>query len=97
MADLQQDRPLTLKQGFWPQTRVDVQPLEASLLENGEVCEAFDVDDHYVGPASNRSPPSFRITMDCHESYMLILRPKDDTCKASVGGKSFVQTKFCNF
>ena len=68
-----------MKQGFWPQTRVDVQPLEASLLENGEVCEAIDVDDHYVRSASNRSPPSFRVTVDCHESYMLILRPRDDT------------------
>ena len=68
-----------MKQGFWLQIRVDVQPLEASLLENGEVCEAFDVDDHYVGPASKRSPPSFRITVDCHESYMLFLRPRDDT------------------
>ena len=70
--------PLTLKHGFWPQTRVDVQALEASFLENGEVREDFDVDNHYVGPASNRPPPSFRIVVDCHEGYMLILRLGDE-------------------
>ena len=59
MADLHHDSPLTLRQGFWPQTRVNVQPSEASLLENKEVSEEFDVDDHYIGPASNCPPPSF--------------------------------------
>ena len=79
LIDLHQDSPFTLRQGFWPQTCVDVQPLEARLLENGEVCEEFDVDDHYVGPASNRPPPSFHIALDCHEGYMLILHPRDET------------------
>jgi hypothetical protein len=48
-------------------------------LENGEVREEFDTDDHYVGPASQRPLPSFRIAVDCHEGYMLILRPWDET------------------
>ena len=39
----------------------------------GEVREEFNKDDHYVGLASNRSPPSFRVTTECHEGYMLIL------------------------
>ena len=34
---------------------------------------------HYVGPASNRPPPSFRVIVDCHEGYMLILRLGDET------------------
>jgi hypothetical protein len=68
-----------LRQGFWPQTRVDVPASEARLLENGDVREEFDVDDHYVGLASQRPPPSFRIAVDCHEGYMLILRPGDET------------------
>jgi len=33
-------------------------------LENGEVCEEFDMDDYYVRPASQRPPPSFRIAVD---------------------------------
>ena len=68
-----------MRHGFWPQTCVDVQVLEASILENGEVREEFDVDDHYVGPANNCPPPSFRIGVDCLKGYMLILRPGDET------------------
>ena len=79
LADLHHDSPLTLRQGFWPQTCVNVQPSKASLLENREVREEFDVDDHYIGPASNRPPPSFHIAVDCHERYMLILHPRDET------------------
>ena len=48
-------------------------------MGNEEFREEFDVDDHYVGPVSNRPPPSFRIAVDCHEGYMLILRPGDET------------------
>ena len=39
LADLHQDSPHTLRHGFWPQTRVNVQASEASLLGNGEVRE----------------------------------------------------------
>ena len=34
LVDLHQDTPLALRHGFWPQTRVDEQPSEASLLGN---------------------------------------------------------------
>ena len=84
LANLHQDTPLTLRYGFWPQTRIDVQASEASLLGNGEVCEEFDVDDHYIGPTSNRPPPSFRIALDFHEGYKFILRPGDETCAKPV-------------
>jgi hypothetical protein len=78
LVDLHQDSLHTLRHGFWPQTRVDVEALEVCLLGNEEVCEEFDMDDHYVGSASQRSPPSFRIAVDCHEGYILILRPEDE-------------------
>jgi hypothetical protein len=65
--------------GFGPQTHVNVQASEVSLLGNREVCEEFDVDDHYVGLASNRLPSPFRIAMHCYEGYMLILRLGDET------------------
>ena len=48
-------------------------------MGNGEVREEFEVDDHYVGPASNRPPPFFRIAVDGHEGYMFILHPRDET------------------
>ena len=37
LADLHQDSPDTLRQGFWPKTRIDVQASDAHLLANGEV------------------------------------------------------------
>ena len=79
LGNLHQDSPITLRHGFWPQTHVDVQASYANLLGNGDIREEFDVDDHYVGRASNRPPPSFRIAMDCHEGYMLILHLGDET------------------
>ena len=84
LADLHQDTPLTLRHGFWSQTCVYVQASEANLLGNGEVREEFDVDDHYVGHVSNHPLPSFRIAIDCHEGYMLILRSRDETCAKPV-------------
>lgn len=72
LTNLHHDTLLTLRHGFYPHTHVDVQPLEVSLLENEEICEEFDMDDHYVGHVNNRSPPSFHIVVDCHEGYMFI-------------------------
>ena len=59
---------------------MDVPTLEARLLGNGEVREEFKEDDHYIGPTSNCSPPSFRVAVSCHEGEMVILRPRDETC-----------------
>ena len=98
LADLHQDSPRTLRQGFWPQTRVDVQASEVCMLENGEVREEFDVDDHYVGPASERPPPSFRIAVDCHEGYMLLLRAGDETYVKPVWvAKALSEPNFATF
>ena len=66
------------------QTHVDVQASEASLFGNREVREKFDVDDHYIRLASNRPLPSFRIVVDCHEGYMLILQLGDETYAKSL-------------
>ena len=79
LANLHQDSPLILRHGFWPQNCVNVQALETSLLGNEEVHKEFDIDDHYVGLASNRPPPFLRMAMDYHEGYMLILHPRDET------------------
>ena len=48
-------------------------------MGNGEVRKEFDVDDHYARLASNHYPSSFCIAVDCHEGYMLILCPVDET------------------
>ena len=84
LADLHQDCLFTLRHGFWPQTHVDVQATKASFLGSEEVREEFDADDHYLGPVSNRPPSSFRIVMNCHDGYMLILHPRDKTYAKAV-------------
>lgn len=71
--------PLTLKHELWPQSCVQVPASEARLLGNGEVCKEFDEDDHYIKPTSIRPLPSFRVTVDCHEGYMLLMYPRDET------------------
>ena len=91
LEDLHQDTPLTLRHGFWRQTHVDIQSSETSLLENREICEEYDMDNHYVGHVNTCHPPSFYIVVDCREGYMLILRLGDETiCKACVRDMSFV-------
>lgn len=52
---------------------------EARPLGNGEVCKEFDEDEHYIGLASIRSLPSFRVAVDCHKGYMLLMYPRDET------------------
>ena len=41
--------------------------MSARLLGNGEVCEEFYEDEHYIGIAINRHPQNFRVAEDCHE------------------------------
>ena len=67
-----------LTQGFWPQSRVTVVESEAMFFNNGDVREEFAADDHYVGPARNRPAPSFRVGVDCHEGYLLLVRAGDE-------------------
>ena len=72
------------------------------FLRNGQVCEEFDMNDHYVEPANQRPPPSFRIVVDCHEGYMLILCPGDETyakpvCVAKVLSKPNFATSRLHF
>lgn len=62
--DLIKIAPPTLKHGFWPQSRVNVLPLEVGLLGN----EVFNEDDQYVGLGSNCSPPSFRVGVNCYKT-----------------------------
>ena len=59
---------------------MDVLALEARLLGDGEVWEESDEDDKYVRHASNNPQLYFHVVVDCHEGYMLILCPRDETC-----------------
>jgi hypothetical protein len=96
LIDLHQDDLCTLRHGFWPQNRMDVNALEATrLLDNVKVCEEFNEDDHYIGPTSNHPPPSFRVVMDFHEGFMLILHLGDEIyAKVVWVAKSFFPPNF---
>jgi hypothetical protein len=67
-----------LTQGFWPQSRVTIVESEAMFDNNGDVREEFAADDHYVGPARNRPALSFRVGVDCHEGYLLLVHAGDE-------------------
>jgi hypothetical protein len=64
-----------LWEGFWPRSRVeaDAHP----FMQNGELREEHQPDDHYVGPANLRPAAAFRIADNVHEGHMLILRPQE--------------------
>ena len=52
---------------------------KARLLENREVHEEFEEDDHYFGFVSHCPPLSFCVALNCHGSYMLSLCHGDET------------------
>ena len=75
LSDLWTDGML-LQEGFWPKTRVEASSLNP-FLENGQLREDHQIDDHYVGPRSGRPAPSFRPANDVFTGHFLILRPQD--------------------
>ena len=48
------------------------------FFNNGDIREGFAIDEHYVGPACNRPAPLFRVGVDCHEGYMVLVRAGDE-------------------
>ena len=48
----------TLKDGFWPTTRV-APSFEDEFTEIGNACEEYDEDQHFVGQARDRPAESF--------------------------------------
>ena len=51
---------------------------DTMFFRNGDVREEFAMNEHYVGPTRNRPAPSFRVGVDCHESYMVLIRARDE-------------------
>ena len=72
------DNRTTLTQGFWPQSRLTVVESDIMFFSNGNVREEFAIDEHYVGPARNQPAPSFRVGVDCHKGYMVLVRAEDE-------------------
>jgi hypothetical protein len=66
----------SLRDGFWPLSRI-ASALEDEFIEDGNVCEEYDEDDHFVGQRRDRPTPSFRVLRDVYEGYFVVVRPAD--------------------
>ena len=67
----------TLKDGFWPTTKV-TPSFEDEFIETGNVREEYDEDEHFLGQARDRSAESFRVNRDLYEGYFVAVRPSKD-------------------
>ena len=67
----------TLKDGFWPTTRVAAS-FEDEFTEIGKVREEYDADEHFVGQARDRPTESFRVHRDLYKGYFVAIRPSED-------------------
>ena len=67
----------TLKDGFWPTTRV-APSFEDEFTETGNVQEEYNADEHFVGQARDRPAESFRVHRDLYEGYFVAVRPSED-------------------
>ena len=54
------------------------------FFSNGVVHEEFAMDEHYIGRAHNRSRPLFRVGIDCHEGYMVLVRVGNEKHSKSI-------------
>ena len=97
------DTRTTLTQGFWPQSRLTVVDSDIMFFSNGGVREQFAMDEHYVSPARNRPALSFRVGVDCHQGYLVLVRvgneehPKPIWLMKALSLPNFVRTSpnFC--
>ena len=73
----------TLKDKFWPTTRV-APSFEDEFTETGNVREEYDKDEHFVGQACDHPAESLRVNQDLYEGYFLAVRPSEDDGEHSV-------------
>ena len=62
----------TLKDGFWPTTRVQASRVD-QLDDDGDDREEFGENEAYVGPLSGRPNSSFRVARDLFEGYLIVI------------------------
>ena len=73
------DEPLvvrqTLRDGFWPASRVTEEP-EDTRRQDGTLREEFAEDPPFVGRRRDRPRPSFRIARDVFAGYFVVVRSR---------------------
>ena len=57
---------------------VAIMDFEVIFFSNGDVREEITMDEHYVSHVRNRPAPSFHVTVDCYESYVVLICPRDE-------------------
>ena len=72
------DTRTTLIQGFWLQNRLTVMESDAIFFNNEDVSKEFAIDEHYIDPIHNRHVPSFRMVVDYHEGYVVLVYARDE-------------------
>ena len=70
----------TLKDGFWPTTRV-APSFEDEFMETSNLHEEYDEDEHFISQAHNRLAESVRVNWDLNEGYFVTVRPFEDDSK----------------
>ena len=74
LRDSPRETEATLREPFWPQTRLD-SALYDVYEANGELREELVSDVHYVGPRDNRPHPTMRPGVDCLVGSFVLIRP----------------------
>ena len=75
--DLPSEYDETLKDGFWPTTRV-TPSFEDEFMETGNVHKEYEEDEHFVGQACDCPIELFRVNWDIYEGYFVALRPSNN-------------------
>ena len=75
--DLPSEYEETLKDGFWPSTRV-APSFEDEFTDTCNVCEEYDEDEHFIGQARDCPTKSFWVNRDLYEGYFVAIRASDD-------------------
>ena len=71
----------------------------AIFFSNGDVCEEFTMDRHYIGPACNCPAPSFHFVVECYNvGYMVRVCARDDEHPQTnlVGKNMIVVPQLCS-
>jgi hypothetical protein len=66
----------SLWDGFWLVSRI-ASAADDQFMEDGNVREEYDADDHFVGQRRDRPSPTFRVSCDLYEGYFVAVRPTD--------------------
>ena len=81
--DLPSQYDETLKDGFWPTTRV-APSFEDEFTETDNIYEEYDEDEHFIGQARDLFIESFWINQDLYKGYFVVVRPFDDDTECPI-------------